>query len=93
LPEAALALGTRGQALLAARWLILTIHTRDRVYVQAWSVSDTPTQRCLIELEGASHASVHLDANVLTIADNCGRVVVLDLTSGTRFADLRLHVG
>jgi len=78
-----------GQPVLSADWLASPVHGPDesRVYL---SHIDTGRVRAEILLARAARVSLRLTPSYLTVADDRGRVLVLDLEHGQMRRDLRL---
>lgn len=80
---------TSGQPVVSADWLVSPVYGPDetRVYL---SHVDTARVRAEILLARAGRVSLRLTPSYLTIADDRGRVLVLDLENGQMRRDLRL---
>jgi len=80
---------TAGQPVVSADWLASPVHGPDetRIYL---SHIDTGRVRAEILLARAGRVSLRLTPSYLTVADDRGRVLVLDLENGQMRRDLRL---
>lgn len=75
--------------ILRDAWVACAVRHRDRVEVHLIDEAQL-FRRALITLGGAMRASLRLSDDALTIADNRGRVLVIDLAHGGLIHDLRV---
>ncbi len=78
------------QSVYIGLWLAVPYRDQAGVYVSLFSCA-RGDHSAAFTLKGAQTVSVRLTSTHLTLADDRGRVIVLDLATGSLLRDLRLH--
>jgi hypothetical protein len=77
------------QSILSDFWLVAMTENHSEVIVRLIDMNKRQT-RAILRFGGSSRVSVRLTLSALTLADDLGRVIALDLETGQVLRDLRL---